>query len=94
MVERQHGGALRHALDAVPAHHRQAAQHRCNHPHGADKQEDPAGVAIVVQLHLQHCEVALNGDGKQAEDGRRQRHEHAALSEEPLRWRQLVGVGA
>lgn len=94
VVERQHGGALRHALDAVPAHDGQPAQHCSYHPHRADEQEDAARVAVVVQLHLQHGEVPLNCNGQQAEDGRRERHEHAALSEEPLCGRQLVGVGA
>lgn len=93
VVERQHRGAAGQQAEAVPAHDGQAAQHQRDDPAGADEQEGARAAALVVQLHLQHGDVALDGDGQQAEHGRGQRHEHAALAQEPLRGRQVVGVG-
>ena len=80
VVERQHGRTAGQRADAVPAHDRQAPQDEGDDPAGTDEQEGAEPVAPIVEFHLQHGDVALNGDGQQAEHGGREGHKHTPLS--------------
>lgn len=52
VVERQHRGAVVHALDAVPTHDGKAAKDGGDEPHGADEHEHAARFAIIVKFHF------------------------------------------
>ena len=84
VVERQHSRTAGQRADAVPAHDRQAPQDERDDPAGTDEQEGPGPVAAVVGLHLQHGDVALDGDGQEAEHGGRERHKHTPFPQKPL----------
>ncbi len=51
-------------------------------------------LASVVGLGVAHGEEALDGDGQETDDGRRERDEDASLSQEPQQRRQLQRSGA
>lgn len=93
VVERQDGGAVVERADAVPAHDGQAAQDEGDDPAGADQQEGAEAVTPVVEFHFQHRDIALDGDGEEAEHGGRQRHKHTPFPQKPLGGGELVGGG-
>lgn len=94
VVERQHRGAVVHALDAVPTYDGKAAQDGGDEPHGADEHEHAARFAIIVKLHLEHGQVSLDSDGQETEHRSGQSHKHASFSEEPLGGGEFIRVGS
>lgn len=90
-VERQHGRALGEVVDAVPANDGESPQQDRGHPAGPYQEEHAARLGGAVHLDLGDGEVALHGDGQQAEDRRCQGDESRALPDEPLDGRQIKG---
>lgn len=68
-VQRQDGGAFLQLVDAVPAQDRKDAEKHRQHPAGSNQSKHPTLLVTLVRLHPHHGDVALYGDGQQADDG-------------------------
>ncbi len=71
-VERRHVGAQMDVADAAPAHGGHQTQHDGDEPDAHDQQHHPVVGHLAVQLHGEDGLVALQRDGHQIDDGRRQ----------------------
>lgn len=91
VVERQHGGAVGQEADAVPAHDWESPKYHRDNPASTDQQEGAEAVAAIVEFHLQHGDVSLNGNGQQAEHRSWQGNKHAAFSYKPLGGGEAIG---
>lgn len=84
VIERQHSGTAVEDPHAVPPHYRETSQYHRDDPTGTDQQERAATIAAVMEFHLQHCDISLNGNGQKAEHRSGQCHKHASFSKKPL----------
>lgn len=81
-VEREDGGALLQPPKTVPPQNRQDAQEHRQHPAANNEGQHPALLVPLVRLHPHHGDMALYGDGQQADHRRSQRDEHTPFSKE------------
>jgi len=92
-VKRRHVGTVLQTADAVPA---QAGDGPHGDGHGPDDDDHHHHAAVAharVQLHAEHGDVALDGDGEQVGHGGREAGVDQALAQQPGGHGQAPGVG-
>lgn len=83
-VERQESGAIPQVINTVPADNGKTSQKDGHHPACSDQKEHAACFVGAVNFDLGDGDVALYGDGQQAENRGGQCDESSPFSYEPL----------
>ena len=91
-VQRRHVGAIAHTTDTVPADTRDGAHDDGHGPDYNNHHDNTAVAHARVQLHAEHGDVPLDGDGEQVGHGRRQAGVDQALAKQPRGDSQPLGV--